>query len=292
MFGGTEVEHIFTFTNRGEDILEITDVESSCYCTTGFLSDTRIPPGGIGKIKVAFKAPTTSTVVNEVVKLTTNHSEVSTLELTVKATVVTPFETIPTHLLLGKISPDSFSGKHLLVRQSLEHKAKIVDIKPSSKYIVAKAERPTGNGNVRVLITMEAGLPVGTFLERLQIDFLYDGRQYTSTVPISGEILGDVVFSPKQLFLGIVKPLQVPKKRVKLSRLRGERLEISEVRTDSKYLDAKLETVEAGNRYEILLSIAAGAPEGDLTDTLTVQTNSKNQPELKIPIYGVVRNTP
>ena len=292
VFGGAEVEHIFTFTNRGENILEITNVDSSCRCTTGFLSDTQIPPGGIGKIKVAFKAPPTSEAINEVVKLTTNHPKISTFELTVKATVITPFETIPAHLLLGRISPDSFAGRHLLLRQSLEHKVKIVDIKPSSKYIVARPEPPIKNGNVRVLITVEAGMPVGTFIERLQIDFVYDGHQYTSTIPISGEILGDVAFSPKQLFLGIVKPSQVSKRRVKLSSSRGEYLEISAVRTDSKYIDAQLEIMEEGNRYEVLLVIAAEAPEGDLTDTLTVQTNSTNQPELKIPIYGVVRNTP
>ena len=292
VFGEAEVEHIFTFVNRGKDVLEITDVQSSCYCTTGFLSDTQIPPGGLGRIKVAFKAPPTSGVVNEVVKLTTNHPQISTFELTVKATVITPFETIPARLLLGRISPGSFAGRHLLLRQSLEHKVKIVDIKPSSKYIVAEPEPPTENGNVRVLITVGTGMPVGTFLERLQIDFVYDSRQYASIVPISGEILGDVAFSPKQLFLGIVKPSQVPRKRVQLSRLRGEQLEISAVHTDSKYIDAKLKTVEVGDRYEVLLSIASEAPEGDLTDTLTVRTNSKNQPELKIPIYGVVRNAP
>ena len=292
VFGGTEVEHIFTFTNRGEDVLEITDVESSCYCTTGFLSDTRIPPGGIGRIKVAFKAPPRPEVVNEIVKLTTNQPQIPHFELAVKATIITPFETIPANLLLGRISPDSFAGRHLLLRKSLEHKAKVVDIKPSSQYIVAKPEPPTRNGNVRVLITVEAGMPVGSFTERLQIDFVYDGHQYASTVPILGEILGDVAVSPKQLFLGLVKPLQVSKKRVQLSRIRGEQLEISAVHTDSKYIDAKLETVEVGDRYEVLLSIASGAPEGDLTDTLTVRTNSKNQPELKIPIYGVVKKDP
>ncbi len=292
MFGGTEVEHIFTFTNRGEDVLEITNVESSCYCTTGFLSDTQIPPGGIGRIKVTFKAPPRAEGVHEIVKLTTNQPQIPYLELTVKATIITPFETIPASLLLGRISPDSFAGRHLLLRQSLEHKAKIVDIKPSSPYIVAKPEPPTNNGNVRVMITVEAGMPVGTFFERLQIDFVYEGRPYASTVPISGEILGDVAVSPKQIFLGLVKPSQVSKKRVQFSRIRGEQLEISAVYTDSKYIDAKLETVEVGNRYEVLLSIASEAPEGDLTDTLTVRTNSKNQPKLTIPIYGVVKKAP
>ncbi len=289
VFGGTEVEHIFTFTNRGEDVLEITNVESSCYCTTGLLSDTRIPPGGIGRIKVAFKAPPRSEVVNEVVKLTTNQSELPHFELALKATVITPFEAIPASLLLGKISPSSFSGRHLLLRQTLAQQAEVVGIKPSSEYILAELEPPSRNGNVRIQITVDSGMPVGTFRESLGLDFAYDGRRYSWSVPISGEILGDVSVSPQRLFLGIVKPSEVPRKRVQLSRIRGDHLEISSVQTSSQYVDAQVETLESGNRYEVQLLIGAGTPAGDLTDTLIIRTNSKNQPEIKIPIYGVVK---
>ena len=289
VFGGTEVAHIFTFTNRGDEVLEITDVESSCYCTTGFLSDTRIPPGGTGKIKVAFKAPPRSEVVHEVVKLTTNQSALPHFELAVKATVITPFEAIPASLLLGKISPSSFSGRHLLLRQTLAQQAEVVEIKPSSEYIFAELEPPSRNGNVRIQITVGSGMPVGTFRESLGLDFAYDGRRYSWSVPISGEILGDVSVSPQRLFLGIVKPSEVPRKHVQLSRIRGDHLEISSVQTSSQYVDAQVKTLESGNRYEVQLSIGAGAPAGDLTDTLIIRTNSKNQPEIKIPIYGVVK---
>ena len=289
VFGGTEVAHIFTFTNRGDEVLEITDVESSCYCTTGFLSDTRIPPGGTGKIKVAFKAPPRSEVVHEVVKLTTNQAAFPHFELAVKATVITPFEAIPASLMLGKISSSSFSGRHLLLRQTLAQQAEVVGIKPSSEYILAELVPPSRNGNVRIQITVGSGMPVGTFRESLGLDFAYDGRRYSWSVPISGEILGDVSVSPKRLFLGIVKPSEVPRKRVQLSRIRGDHLEISSVQTSSQYVDAQVETLESGNRYEVQLSIGAGAPAGDLTDTLIIRTNSKNQPEIKIPIYGIVK---
>ena len=289
VFGGTEVAHIFTFTNRGDEVLEITDVESSCYCTTGFLSDTRIQPGETGRIEVAFKAPPRSETVHEVVKLTTNQAALPHFELAVKATVITPFEAIPARLLLGKISPSSFSGRHLLLRQTLAQQAEVVEIKPSSEYILAELQPPSRNGNVRIQITVGSGMPVGTFRESLGLDFAYDGRRYSWGVPISGEILGDVSVSPQRLFLGIVKPSEVPRKRVQLSRLRGDHLEISSVQTSSQYVDAQVETLESGNRYEVQLSIGAGAPVGDLTDTLIVRTNSKNQPEIKIPIYGVVK---
>ena len=289
VFGGTDMSHIFTFTNRGTEVLEITDVESSCYCTTGFLSDTRIPPGETGKIKVAFKAPPRSETVHEVVKLTTNQAALPYFELAVKATVITPFEAIPASLMLGKISPSSFSGRHLLLRQTLAQHAEVVGIQPSSEYILAELQPPSRNGNVRIQITIETGMPVGTFRESLALDFAYGGRRYSWSVPISGEILGDVSVSPQRLFLGIVKPSEVPRKRVQLSQIRGDHLEISSVQTGSQYVEAQVETLESGNRYEVQLSIASGAPEGDLTDTLIVRTNSKNQPEIKIPIYGVVK---
>ena len=44
----------FTFTNTGNDTLELHKVKSSCGCTIPSWSDEPVPPGGSGIIKVVY----------------------------------------------------------------------------------------------------------------------------------------------------------------------------------------------------------------------------------------------
>jgi len=51
---GTQVEHLFRFTNTGKVPLLITDARSTCGCTVPTWPREPIPPGKGGEIKVVF----------------------------------------------------------------------------------------------------------------------------------------------------------------------------------------------------------------------------------------------
>ena len=81
---GDVVEKVFTFTNTGNQPLIITNVQTSCGCTTPEWPRNPIMPGGKGEIKVGFnsngklnkqdkKLPIISNAVNDpVISFTTN----------------------------------------------------------------------------------------------------------------------------------------------------------------------------------------------------------------------------
>ncbi len=51
---GTNVEHLFKFTNTGDAPLVVVDAKSSCGCTVPTWSRESIPPGGEGEMLVKF----------------------------------------------------------------------------------------------------------------------------------------------------------------------------------------------------------------------------------------------
>ena len=51
---GTNVEHVFKFTNTGDAPLVVVDAKSSCGCTVPTWSRESIPPGGQGEMLVKF----------------------------------------------------------------------------------------------------------------------------------------------------------------------------------------------------------------------------------------------
>ena len=51
---GTEATHIFEITNKGDSILNILKVRSSCGCTAVLLTKKQIAPGEKAKLKVSY----------------------------------------------------------------------------------------------------------------------------------------------------------------------------------------------------------------------------------------------
>ncbi len=51
---GTNVEHMFTFTNTGEAPLVLSDAKASCGCTVPTFTKDPVPPGGKGEMLVKF----------------------------------------------------------------------------------------------------------------------------------------------------------------------------------------------------------------------------------------------
>jgi hypothetical protein len=69
---GDKVEHIFYFTNTGNEPLIVSNVQVSCTCTTLKWSRDPIPPGGNGEVTVSFNSTGKMGIQNKPVTLITN----------------------------------------------------------------------------------------------------------------------------------------------------------------------------------------------------------------------------
>lgn len=81
---GDKVEHIFYFTNTGNEPLIVSNVQVSCTCTTLKWPRDPIPPGGNGEITVSFNSTGKMGIQNKPVTLVTNavNPEGSTITFT------------------------------------------------------------------------------------------------------------------------------------------------------------------------------------------------------------------
>ena len=84
---GKAVDYTFKLINRGNRILEIKSVNTSCGCTAAFLSDKKIEPGKEGTIKVEFDTKNRSGEVTRTIAVTSNDPEEPNKILIIKADV-------------------------------------------------------------------------------------------------------------------------------------------------------------------------------------------------------------
>jgi len=86
---GEKVTYAFTFENTGTGDLIVSDVSTSCGCTTpGFTTDP-VKPGGSGVIKVTFDSSDRRGFQNKTVTVVSN-TQPNTKVLQIRAMVVTP----------------------------------------------------------------------------------------------------------------------------------------------------------------------------------------------------------
>ncbi len=84
---GKSVDYTFKLINRGNSILEIKNVNTSCGCTAAVLSDKKIEPGKEGTIKVEFDTTHRTGEVTRTIAVTSNDPEEPNKILIIKADI-------------------------------------------------------------------------------------------------------------------------------------------------------------------------------------------------------------
>jgi hypothetical protein len=82
---GSQAKFEFTFTNKSDKTLEITNVKPSCGCTAPSYSREPVPPGGQGSITAVYTAPSSAQPFSKSITVSTSHG---TFRLNIKGNVV------------------------------------------------------------------------------------------------------------------------------------------------------------------------------------------------------------
>lgn len=90
IFQGDVVEHVFKFTNTGNQPLIISDVKTSCGCTTPIFPRNPIMPGASGEIKVGFNSTGKTNKQNKMLPIISNAVNEASIVFTTNVLVKTP----------------------------------------------------------------------------------------------------------------------------------------------------------------------------------------------------------
>ncbi|WP_303721726.1 DUF1573 domain-containing protein [Malonomonas rubra] len=69
---GEKVEYVFRFRNAGDEVLQVSNVRTSCGCTAALLSATRIAPGDMGELRTTFDSGRFKGTIHKTITMETN----------------------------------------------------------------------------------------------------------------------------------------------------------------------------------------------------------------------------
>ncbi len=298
IIAGSEVVHVFSFTNEGTATLQIESLETDCGCVATNTSNNHILPGGNGTIRVAVERDDQYTgPFLENVRVYTNDPNTPIVYLQVRGTILTPL-TYPKKIELGRLEKGKRVSKKINLKNNLKNSVEITEHTDSNKGITITLPKMniTAGENMECEVVLMVN-DVGLYDESLTITAHAqevlpgtDSKDLEMSIQFRGRVLGGIVVLPQNLFLGVLdgsgKSLQ---KKVQIKTDSGQPFALKKVSADNFSVTASL-SQESQTAHEVELTITpkmnnklSGLVEG----TIHILTTHPEAPKITIPIKAV-----
>ncbi len=285
IYKGEKVEHRFIFKNGGKAPLKISKVESSCGCTAAILTKKIIPPGETGEIKTTFNSSSFHGRVSKSITVTSNALNKPVYKLTISGEVIELISAHPKRINYASISIESNMDKTITVTSDTSFS--IHKLTSTIPFLNVSIETEKEN-EYAINVSSKGKHEIGRFNGAIFLET--DNKiQPKVTIPVFGNIIGDITTYPLKLYYGNIKKGNERTQKV-FVKLNKENIKILGVKVTPDYLSNKIIENHQQNRAQFLIEVKlnTNAPIGKLNGLLEIYTNSKIQPVIQVPITGEV----
>lgn len=160
---GTTLTNVFAFTNTGNALLEIREIQSSCGCAAAEDYTRRVLPGEVGKLTLVFEPGTKSGPVVRHLRVVSNDSAQPVVQLNFAATVWKPIDVFPEVAAFG-FGPDAQARQTRVIRfvNNLETPVTLSEPVFSSPHFEAKLNVVEQGKRFELQVTVLPPLPPGS----------------------------------------------------------------------------------------------------------------------------------
>ncbi|MCP4365848.1 MAG: DUF1573 domain-containing protein [Planctomycetes bacterium] len=288
VYRGDKVSHSFVFENIGSDDLVIENVKTSCGCTVAAPTRESIPPGTTARIEITLRTGSFRGDISKTITVSSNDSENPSYILTVGAHVKEEVVAEPRNLWLDQIKQGLSVTKDVEIKPVSGLKLKVTKARATSPLLKLHYKKK-GEENAYVLsVTTRKDAPLGRFTGDIQV-FTNSGKQRLLVIPFFGEIISDVSVFPAKVSYGVVRKGEEAVKQI-LVTVHKNGIQLKEFELEPDYLSLRVIPTDTKNYlHRLEITLGGDVPPGRFNGSLTIHTTSKDQPVLKIPVYGVVK---
>jgi len=287
---GKKIEKIFTFRNAGKTNLEISNVRATCGCTPTDITDKSIKPEGSGKIKVIFDTTGRQGLQNHKIYVLTNDPVTPIVQLQIRGLIKEDLVITPRSVAFGDIKKASPPTREILIIDRTGKNVEITGLEPYPEFITTilspVTDRPYQGHKILVFLSPEA--PLCNMEGKVTI-YTTDKKHSEIEIPVTANIIGDIEFRPSLFFFGFVKQGETPVAKITIFTTGEESFRIEGIENDTHFISTEIIPKEAGREYIISATLNKDTPPGNMRSTVSVHTSNPEQPEIRIPVYGLVK---
>lgn len=285
LIGAQEARHRFSFTNTGASSLEIAGVTSCCGCTARVLGKSTLAPGEHGEIEVMFTGSGLRGPVDRVVEVRSNDLYHPSHKLTFVSDVTPELYAEPAQLDFTEVrgrAPQTLATR-IKSGHGLDVQLTGIDVQ-GAPFLSATFGRDAKDGTVQLSFDPKK-LPAGAMGGALAIEVTTaDPAVPTLVIPVRWSLRQTIVAQPGAFrwseaageeYTGVVTLLHSDRKPFRIT---GSSLAHS-------WIKVKLDgNSKAANEQSARIVIPKSTPPGKYQETLVLQTDDQDQPEIAVPV--------
>jgi hypothetical protein len=282
---GELVKHIFNFTNSGDDVLILTNVQPSCGCTTAGDWTRKVEPGKTGTIPIQFNSANYSGQVMKTVTVTSNDKSKASFGLQIKGTVWKPIDVQPSFAVMN-IPPDTQSNVTTKVH-IVNNMDEVVTLSPpesTQKAFTATLVTNTAGKDFDMIVTAQPPFDQPNLQSQITIK-TSSTNVPTLTVTAWANVQQPVVVSPPQVVLAAGPLANKQTVSVNIQNNSAKPLKLSDAAVDAKGAEVQLTEPNPGRAFTATMTFPQGfdLAQGSKAE-FTVKSDHPKFPLIKVPI--------
>ncbi len=138
---GKRADHVFVLKNKGDSVLNIGNVSTSCGCTVADVSTRTVAPGKHAEIKVSFNSTNFSGNINKSVTIQTNDPKTPAYTLILKGSVFEEINVTPKQLNLGEIKIGARKDASITIENKGKQPVTLTSVKSTMPQVLVKTKK-------------------------------------------------------------------------------------------------------------------------------------------------------
>ncbi|MCA9771640.1 MAG: DUF1573 domain-containing protein [Myxococcales bacterium] len=275
----------FPYRNAGDAPLKVDRVAASCGCTAATSTATSLGPGGQGAVKTTMRTKGMRGRVSKTVTVYSNDAESPRTLLHLLATVVADVELQPRFINFGHVRAGQGPTDRVEIQVAKDRKIQILDVESSSPHFAARLEE--SDGRRFIVVSLSPDTPVGALNERVTV---YTSSKQDRAVSLSVQaiIQGLVAVTPVSVSFGAIPSGEYRTRTVRLQHADGRAFQVTGVSATHPLLNPEARPGKGPGQFDVIIRTVPSHEPARLSGEIHVRTDIAAQPEIIIPVFGVV----
>ena len=282
---GDQATTAFAFTNTGNAQLEISEVKTSCGCTSAKLSKLSYQPGESGEIPISFDSTRFDGVIQKTITVVTNDAENPRKQLRITGTVQAEVNINPAHFTVYDVKrSEDFEGEVQVFTGKLP-RLEISDIQSNIPFLKLSPQRVDDRSLSLKLSFAGKDLPANSDSVRGVIGFKTNSEKLPQVqANIYIKIAEAVTVQPRSVNFFASQPGKSRQMTVSLKPSDAQKMKILKVESSLDFIEVS----PNADQGTVQVTLTDKAAQGNFSGTITVETDLAEQPKIQIPVRGSI----
>lgn len=284
---GQVVMHTFSFTNIGDQTLELSEVKSTCGCTTAGEWTRRVEPGQGGIIPVEFHTGHFNGPVVKPVTVSCNDTHIDQKDLTLqlKGSVWHPIDIVPSAAAFaGVLETPTNLFRTIRITNQEDRPLLLTEARSNQRAIAAEITTNEPGRSYEVTVRLVPPLGAGNVFGEITVKTSSTNMPVLS-IPVWAVAQPAVMLLPPRLDLPPGPFTNRVTRAVSVRNNAAVPLTLSDLSLSVKGVDARLYELQKGQYFTVMLTFPPGFEHatGDPIE-LSFKSNNPRFPILRVPI--------